>query len=219
MSAEEKEASAFSLVATLGVAGFLAGLFIVGIYQITDPVIKANEAAELHEAVFKVVPGSSQLQALALDNGSVKPLAHGDEAEHVIFAAYDAAGTFKGYAVPAQGPGFQDVIRLIYGFDTSTGKTTGMQVLASKETPGLGDKIIKDQHFVGQFTSRTFDGGELLAAKSGEGTLPQHVDTITGATISSKAVIRIMNETQSLWKDAYPAPGAEPALAAPAEGE
>jgi len=64
-------------------------------------------------------------------------------------------------------------------------------VLESKETPGLGDKIEKDSSFVNEFEGVQ---APLVGVKSGqaEGD-PNEVDTITGATISSEAIIDIIN--------------------------
>jgi Na+-translocating ferredoxin:NAD+ oxidoreductase RnfG subunit len=39
------------------------------------------------------------------------------------------------------------------------------------------------------------------------------IDGITGATISSKAVARIINQGTAFWADKLPAPGDEPVLA------
>jgi len=74
-----------------------------------------------------------------------------------------------------------------------------MKVLDSKETPGLGDKIYKDKAFVEQF----FKGPAtpLKGVKIGAGKgLPNEVDTITGATISSTAVINIINHGLQEWQ-------------------
>jgi electron transport complex protein RnfG len=74
-----------------------------------------------------------------------------------------------------------------------------MKVLESKETPGLGDKIFKDQAWVDQF----FDGPQtpLVPVKPGSGKgLPGEIDTITGATISTKAVIAIINNALAEWE-------------------
>jgi electron transport complex protein RnfG len=72
-------------------------------------------------------------------------------------------------------------------------------VLESKETPGLGDKIFKDQPWVDQF----FAGPQtpLIPVKPGAGKgLPGEIDTITGATISSKAVMAIINHSIAEWQ-------------------
>ncbi len=94
-------------------------------------------------------------------------------------------------AVKAAAAGFQDIITLIYGFDPTSGKLLGMKVLGSKETPGLGDKIEKDLSFVAEF-----DGAvpPLAAVKRPTGA-PGEIDAITGATISSRAIVRIINQS------------------------
>ena len=56
-----------------------------------------------------------------------------------------------GFAIVTAKAGFQDVIRLIFGYDPRTRELLGMKVLESKETPGLGDKIEKDSAFVAEF--------------------------------------------------------------------
>jgi electron transport complex protein RnfG len=88
-------------------------------------------------------------------------------------------------------PGFQDLIYLIFGYEVSEGRLLGMKVLDSKETPGLGDKISKDENFIAGFEGAV---PPLRGVKSGTGTGDEHeVDMITGATISSRTVIRIIN--------------------------
>ncbi|MFQ5529979.1 MAG: FMN-binding protein, partial [Gemmatimonadota bacterium] len=108
-----------------------------------------------------------------------------------IYAGWDASGRPIGLAISGGEPGFQDVIRLLFGFDPATGRITGMKVLESKETPGLGDKIEKDSSFVAEFSGPV---PPLLGVKSGTGSGAEHeVDMITGATISSRTVIDIIN--------------------------
>ncbi|NIW37929.1 MAG: FMN-binding protein, partial [Gemmatimonadetes bacterium] len=68
-----------------------------------------------------------------------------------VYVGYDGDGRRVGVAVVGAEPGFQDVIRLIFGYDPATGEVLGMKVLESKETPGLGDKIEKDSTFVREF--------------------------------------------------------------------
>ena len=108
-----------------------------------------------------------------------------------------------GYAMTAGEPGFQDVIKLIFGYDHTTGALLGMKVLESKETPGLGDKIEKDQSFVSSFIGVAIP---IIGKKAGQASGPGEIDMITGATISSKAVIRIINNKIERLKpllDAY----------------
>jgi electron transport complex protein RnfG len=88
-------------------------------------------------------------------------------------------------------PGFADVIRVIFGYDPATKRLLGMKVIESKETPGLGDKIEKDTAFVRQFASVV---APLVGVKAGAGKGDStEVDLITGATISTRTVVRIIN--------------------------
>jgi electron transport complex protein RnfG len=203
----------FRLVLTLAIAGLISGIAIIGIYEGTLPTITANKARELREAVFKVLPGVSQMQPLVVRDGELVAAAEPSADESAVYGGYDNEGNFVGYAIPGAGPGFQDTIGLLYGFDAARRQILGMEVLESRETPGLGDKIYKDMDFVGNFKALSVDP-TIVAVKKGTKTGPNQVDAITGATISSKAVVRIINETNAIWLDKLAAPGAEPPLAA-----
>ena len=203
------EPSGTRLVATLAAAGLFSGLAIVGIYVATLPIIEANNARALERAVFKVVPGSTQMQGLLLDNGVLH--AAGPDDTPGVFAAYDNAGTFVGYAIPSEGPGFQDTIRLIYGYDPVQRHIIGMEILESRETPGLGDKIYKDPNFAANFKALAVDP-EVVCVNHGKKTADNEIDAITGATISSKAVTAIVKSTNERWIDELPGPDGVPAL-------
>jgi H+/Na+-translocating ferredoxin:NAD+ oxidoreductase subunit G len=200
-------------VFTLTFAGFVSGLLIVGAFQITLPRITANKAAALHRAVFEVVPGSSQLERLVMSGDKLVPSETGDPA---IYAAYDSTGAFKGYAIPSEGAGFQDVIKLIYGYLPTTRHIVGMAVLESRETPGLGDRIFKDKDFHDNFKDLAVEPKVELV--KGTGTEPNQVDAITGATISSRAVVGIVNAGNAEWLSKLPPPGEEPPLQKSAAG-
>ena len=85
-----------------------------------------------------------------------------------------------------------------------------MNVDAKQQYPGqarhfarLGDKFVKDTAFVGEFASAA---APLAGVKRGGGKTPSDVEMITGATISSRAVIQIINNAIARWQplmDAY----------------
>ena len=206
--------SSLRLVMTLAIAGLLSGIAIIGIYEVTLPTITANKAQELREAVLKVLPGVTQMQALVYRDGELVVVAEPEKDEPVIYGGHDDRGDFVGYAVPAAGPGFQDTIALLYGYKPRDRQVVGMEILESRETPGLGDKIYKDADFVAEFSALLVDP-EIVAVKKGTKTGANQVDAITGATISAKAVVRIINEAHTAWSDKLPAPGSEPRLEAP----
>jgi len=197
-----KPVSAFRLIATLAVAGTLAGLLIVMVNQHTKPLIDKYKAEQLQKAVYEVLPGTERYDTYYLvDSALSLSLPEGaKEAEYKrIYVGYDADKQLNGVAMSRGESGFQDVIMIIFGVDPNTGKLKGMKVLDSKETPGLGDKIYKDMAYVSQF----FAGPEtpLIPVKPGTGKgLPGEIDTITGATISSKKLIEIINHALEEWK-------------------
>ena len=99
--------------------------------------------------------------------------------------------------------GFADIIKVLYGYSIEKEAIIGHLVLETKETPGLGDKIEKDPEFLKNFKELdvkvTEDKKSLVnliqTVKKGEKTEKWHIDTITGATISSKAIGRILHES------------------------
>jgi electron transport complex protein RnfG len=103
--------------------------------------------------------------------------------------------------------GYQDVIRILYGYAPQQQAVVGMQVLASKETPGLGDRIEKDAGFRANFNALDVtlaaDGVSMKhpveAVKHGTKTAPWQIDGITGATISSNAVASILSRSSAQW--------------------
>ncbi len=203
------EPSSARLVLSLGLAGLLSGLALVGVYLETKPLIEENQAAYLREKVFELLPGSVAIVAHVIRDGELVPF-EGEAAalagQDVVYAGLDEDGQVIGNAIPAQGPGFQDTIRLIYGYDPTRRVVVGMRVLESKETPGLGDKIAKDPTFLANFAALAVEP-QVLAVKAGEGTEPNHVDCITGATISSKAVVDIINGSIEQWLPVFNAEG------------
>ena len=206
---ESASPSSLRLVLTLAIAGLVSGIAIIGIYESTLPTITANKARELREAVFKVLPGVTQMQALVYRDKQLVVVEQANKDEPVIYGGYDVQGDFIGYAMPAAGPGFQDTIALLYGYKPAQQIVVGMEILESRETPGLGDKIYKDAEFVGGFSALSIEP-EIVAVKKGTKSQPNEIDAITGATISSKAVVRIINETHAAWLAQLPPPGSEP---------
>jgi electron transport complex protein RnfG len=91
----------------------------------------------------------------------------------------------------------------MFGYDAAAHRLIAMRVIANRETPGLGNKIESDSTFVQGFV----EAEAPLAGVKERGKGGAHdVVMITGATISSRAVIRIINNTIARWQplmDAY----------------
>lgn len=194
------EVSSAKLLATLALAGAAAGLLIVAVYRATLPTIEKYEAAKVERAVREVLKAPARWDTLYLQAGALTRAPTGADDRKDLAKAYlgfDAAGTPVGVAVTAQEPGFQQEILLMIGFEPGTGEVIGFRVIEEKKTPGLGDKIESDTAFTSQLPGSL---APLSGVKARNAADRHQVQTITGATISSRAVIRIINHAVERWR-------------------
>ncbi len=196
------EPGTIRLMLTMGVAGLFAGLILVGIYLATYPRIQQNRYNDVQAAIQEVLPNVAETSTWVVNNGQLVAY---DGPEGVlpegeaVYSGYDSEGNLIGYAVPAEGAGFQDTIKLLYGYDPARGVIVGLAILENKETPGLGDRIVNDPEFHAGFEALEVAPG-IVATKKGRSE-PWEVDAISGATISSDAVVDILNESMSVWAE------------------
>lgn len=199
------QSSAPMLKAMVGI-GLICALLIVLTYESTKPRIEKLKAEALEEAIFKVLPGISSTKSFTLKNNHFVAGKSTGESK-TVYAGYDATGNLKGIAIEASGTGYADIIRILYGYDPNLEKVVGFYVLESKETPGLGDKIEKDEDFLSNFKaldvslseSHTSLKNQVVPVKHGNKTNDWQIDGISGATISSRTVGEIMQSSTSYW--------------------
>jgi electron transport complex protein RnfG len=197
--------NSWHMIRALGGVGVLCSLLIVFTFQATLSTITRNKAEALERAIFNVIPGAATRTSFQVtEGGQLVPFEGEAKAgEILVYAGYDEQDRLVGVAMEAQGQGFQDTIKLIYGYSPEKQQVIGMEVLESKETPGLGDKIIKDEDFLANFVSLdaalTADGSAvenpIEAVKAGQKDQPWEIDGITGATISSQAIGDILRSS------------------------
>jgi Na+-translocating ferredoxin:NAD+ oxidoreductase subunit G len=186
------------LLLVLGGAGALAGLLLVLAWQWTTPSITAHRARVEQAAIAEVLKMPATTDTLFLVDGRLSRTPSGDPARlERLVEGFDARGTRVGVAVVAGEPGFADVVSVMIGFDPASGELLGMKILGHKETPGLGDKIEKDATFFGQFAGAR---APLRGVKARSDDDKSQIVTITGATISARTVIRIINNAVARWQ-------------------
>ncbi|MCB1051541.1 MAG: RnfABCDGE type electron transport complex subunit G [Acidobacteria bacterium] len=184
------------LIISVTLAGLLAGLLLAATYRVTQPLIEANQQKATETAIFQVLPGTDHFESFWAHDGILEPIENPLSIradQQVVYLGRDGQNQMTGFAIPAAGPGFQDTIKVLYGFDPNKREIIGFQVLDSRETPGLGDKILKDPAFLGSFKHLAVEPVILLQTKGP----PQHnneVDAISGATISSRAIVNLLNK-------------------------
>lgn len=192
------------MVATLGLVATLCGVLIVSTYQGTLSAVAANKRIALERAVFKVVPGAASMKEFVVSANGIAPAGAQTPADAVEFyAAYDQAGALMGIAAEGAATGYADVVRVLYAYDPAQQAITGLGVVSMRETPGIGDKILTDPGFLANFQAldaRVGADGQTLAnpikvVKHGTKRNAWEIDAISGATVTSKAVAKGINES------------------------
>jgi Na+-translocating ferredoxin:NAD+ oxidoreductase subunit G len=196
-----KDVRSWKLVAMMTGAGAVAGLLIVSAYTVTLPRIEEHQGVVMQAAIQEVLKAPASYDTLYLVGGKlVKALPAGTSPKRIekLYLGHDKTGNRVGFAVSAAENGFQDLVTLMFGYDASAHKLIAMKVISNKETPGLGNKIETDSAFVNGFVNA---GAPLNGVKKDRGKSgPTDVLMITGATISSRAVIRIINNAIARWQ-------------------
>ena len=149
---------------TAVVAGALAA-----VNSITAPIIAAQNAAKTQKAIEAVLPGGFDEELTAFDDQG-----------GLVSKVYKGA---NGYALEVLPSGFDNTITMMVGVDNE-GKVLGISVVSHTETAGLGAVAAAatsaGEAFRGQFVGQS---GSVGVTKDGG-----QIDSITGATITSRAV-------------------------------
>jgi len=152
-------------------------------------MIIQNELDKFNDLARVLLPEAVSFEVAA--EGVEIELAKGKKANVDIKKGLSADGSCLGWAFVCQGPGFADKIRLVLAADSKFEKLAGFGVLTSNETPGFGDKI-KGDYFRNQFAGAPVEG--LGLSKTGDHKrIDSEIVAISGATVSSEAVIKILN--------------------------
>lgn len=146
--------------------------------------IRENQEKALNEAIGAVVSGTATTERMKI-NGY----------DRDVFKCLDTNGKLVGWAIEAVGNGFADKIRLVVGLSMDTARITGMKVIDNIETPGLGNKIADEgpDTFADQFQGLQATA-TIAVVKGKPDEAGNEIQAITGATISSNAVTKIINE-------------------------
>ena len=203
---QQKKTTAWEMYRSIVGIGAFCALLIVSVYQGTAGRIADNKARFLASAIAQVLPAVQSTVEVSLDaNG--KLVAATEPANLPAFLGYGEDGELVGAVITAQAMGYADNITVLYSYSFDLEAIVGFKVLESKETPGLGDKVEIEPHFLANFEAldaRLNDGGTALVnaivtVKQGAKTEPWQLDGITGATITSDAIGVILNQGSSYW--------------------
>jgi electron transport complex protein RnfG len=170
-------------------SSFCFGLLIAMTNAALSGRIEQNKAAKLNDLTKTLLPGAETFQPVEADIQVKLPDGANEKAR--VFEVSSGAGERLGWSFNAHGTGFAGPIELVLAVDKDLQKIMGLAVLASSETPGFGDQI-KSDYYRKQYAGAPAE--QLTLAKTGDPSIadPQIV-AITGATVSSQAVVDIVN--------------------------
>jgi electron transport complex protein RnfG len=157
----------------LAICAVVAGI-LAAVNSITAPIIAEAKEAKTQQAISAVLPGGGEKIDFA-----------GADATGMVLEVYASEA---GYAVKAAPSGFGGAITMMVGISTE-GKVLGISIISHAETPGLGavasqntDKgVAFREQFVGLISGITIGDGE------------NQIDSLSGATISSQAIVDGVN--------------------------
>jgi len=216
---------------TVAVSAVFTGAITV-LQVATAPVVKRNEVLREQKALVSVLGLGDVAKMTAAEIAAVverridrtsrlRDLETGREFELIRAYRTDAApGTPRpdadllAVAIPVSGVGFWARITGLLALTPDLRRIVGLVFLDQAETPGLGGRITEPaflQQFQGLNATPPAAGGKLLYLGGGAPTNPQdpragrYVDAITGATQTSLAVGKFLNENLRAFRRAVAA--------------
>jgi len=154
-------------VVFLAVIVTVSVVLLVALNSVTLSIVEERRSEEIKGTLEKIFPEMS-----------------GYELEDEVYMIYQE-GKKAGYAFIASGSGYGGDIDILVGLGSDF-SIKDISILKQTETPGLGGRIAESA-FTHQFKGLS---ASEVALKSDDGM----IDAITGATISSKAVVDIVRE-------------------------
>ncbi|MEW6009079.1 MAG: FMN-binding protein [Candidatus Omnitrophota bacterium] len=168
------------------VMGTVSATLLVGVNSFTAPLIFKNEEFKLKSAVLEVLEmPHSEIDALTTFEKKVK-VSNVDK--YTFYSSADGSVAFEFH-----GPGLWGPISGMASINSDLKTLKMIKILHQEETPGLGARIAENS-FLSQFRNKEFLP-KLLFMPQGKATAKNEVDAITGATGSSKALEKLLNET------------------------
>lgn len=178
-----KDKSLLYMLIFLVVLGSISSGVLVTVSRKTAPIIEKNKAAGLKSAILKAfdIPYKKDNIDMVFKK-NVRTIRAGD------MLIYDSADGLR--AVELEGSGLWDIIRLVVSFNNRLSKIHRVVIIYQAETPGLGGRITEPE-FLAQFKGKDITQGIRIVKKV---TNPDNeVNAITGATLTSKALEKIIN--------------------------
>ncbi len=175
----------------------LAGVGLAAVFNLTKDTISEQKLQKQIDSYLEVLPGATEIEendalkaAVASLEGKNYGTSFGKIKINDAVQGLDGSGSEVGYAVNVTtGDGFDGNITMTIGL-AADGTVKGISFTEINETAGMGMRC-KDPEFKDQFTGRKVES--FLLNKSGDSSGENEIDSVSGASISSQAVVNAVN--------------------------
>jgi len=184
-------------VVVLTTITIIAGVALSGVYSLTKENIE-NQKLAANLASFRVVVPEAESfisdeamdQAIADLNGGVYGADFGRVCINEAYVGVDGSGNPVGYVIRAtSSDGFDGDVAMAVGLNAD-GAINGIDFTELNETPGMGMRVA-DAAFKDQFNGRAVR--RFTLNKAGGSTEEDQIDTVSGASTTSGAVVNAVN--------------------------
>ncbi|MBN1411586.1 MAG: FMN-binding protein [Spirochaetales bacterium] len=167
------------------IMGGILSSAIISVNYFTAPIIKANEEKKLKTNILMAleIPFTEDDMDSVFQQKVTVRRDSGNEMDYYVSENNETAFEYKGKGL--WGP-IRGVIALNPDFKTIKNVTISFQ----EETPGLGSRIA-EKPYLDQFRNKAFSPSIVITRSPAK--KDNEVDAITGATLSSKAFVKILN--------------------------
>jgi len=168
----------------------IAGLALGFVYELTKDRIAQQEALAQSQACKAVFADAADFNEIeyTLSDSLVAENADNGVKIGKVYEACDTEGNVLGYVIESSsGEGYGGTIGMYLGV-TGDGTLNGISILEISETVGLGMQA--EEILVPQFSARQVS--QFTYTKTGS-TNDSEIDAISGATITTKAVVNAVN--------------------------
>lgn len=188
----------------------VAGLCLGGIYELTkEPIAHQKELAitESCKAVFPDEEGFAPVASFVLSDAVISETLAAELKQNGItvgniYTALTADGSLAGYAIEVtSAEGYGGNIRIMCGI-SADGTLRGISILEIGETAGLGMRA--ESVIVPQI--HNLNVAEITYTKTGK-TSEDEIDAISGATITTKAFVNMINAALEVSNEINPVKG------------
>ena len=175
----------------------IAGVCLSGVHEMTADIIAEQQAAAKLASYQEVCPAATDFehdaaidQAIADLNGEVYGTDFGKAYINEMVVGKDASGNVAGYVISVtSSDGYAGNISLSVGI-SADGTINGIAFTELNETAGMGMKCA-DAEFKDQFNGVNTD--KFTLNKAGGSTADNEIDSVSGASTSSGAVVNAVN--------------------------